>query len=451
MPARESHKKEAPFPKSKNRDQKKDDVHIDIEDRDPVWLKDKGDHFYKRHDYKSAINAYTKSLKNDPEFLKVYLNRATALLKMCNFEGALLDLDDIEKKVKAQSKQELEDPFYGKLMARALIKRAAAHSWLSNFEQARKDFQTVIDEYKGTLTEEELKVIESDIAKIKKREESLVAKVEGDQQYGQGNFDKALEYYEYALTLDPTNEYALGNIGLVYLKRTDYEKSMEYTDKALSHLLFCSNYTKAGNSSNTFGDPVDNQLEIKFLLRRGKCYEMVGNYEKAKKDLDACVRLDRRNKEAATMLKKVQEHINGVLYQENKTEAERLFKEKKWSEALEYFEKCLKITRKASTISNISVFVNKTACLLALGQIELLVNECNNAIRLVKNFKVKECTREEKEKVKNMEVILLLRKGKAFIKMNEIRKAIESYESALDLDPENANIKSDVQKLKASV
>lgn len=178
---------------------------------------------------------------------------------------------------------------------------------------------------------------------------------------------------------------------------------------------------------------------------------MVGNYEKAKKDLDACVRLDRRNKEAATMLKKVQEHINGVLYQENKTEAERLFKEKKWSEALEYFEKCLKITRKASTISNISVFVNKTACLLALGQIELLVNECNNAIRLVKNFKVKECTREEKEKVKNMEVILLLRKGKAFIKMNEIRKAIESYESALDLDPENANIKSDVQKLKASV
>lgn len=70
MPARESHKKEPPFPKSKKLEKKADDVHIDIEDRDPVWLKDKGDHFYKRHDYASAMNAYSKSIKNDPEFLK---------------------------------------------------------------------------------------------------------------------------------------------------------------------------------------------------------------------------------------------------------------------------------------------------------------------------------------------------------------------------------------------
>lgn len=75
------------------------------------------------------------------------------------------------------------------------------------------------------------------------------------------------------------------------------------------------------------------------------------------------------------MLKKVQDHINDVIYVENKTEAERLFKNKQWVEALEYFEKCLKITRKVSTINNISVFVNKTACLLALNQFDLLLRE----------------------------------------------------------------------------
>lgn len=72
MPARESQRKEAPYPKSKKMEKKKpeEDMLINIEDRNPVWLKDKGDHFYKRHDYNSAMNAYTKSIKNDPEFLK---------------------------------------------------------------------------------------------------------------------------------------------------------------------------------------------------------------------------------------------------------------------------------------------------------------------------------------------------------------------------------------------
>jgi len=46
---------------------KKDkDVYIDVTDKDPVWLKDKGDHFFKRFDYNAALNAYTKALKEDP-------------------------------------------------------------------------------------------------------------------------------------------------------------------------------------------------------------------------------------------------------------------------------------------------------------------------------------------------------------------------------------------------
>ena len=82
MPARESHIKEPPYPKSKNLDQKKkNEVYLEADDHDPVWLKDKGDHFFKRSDYSAAINAYTKALKADPEFLSGRLNRATAYIK----------------------------------------------------------------------------------------------------------------------------------------------------------------------------------------------------------------------------------------------------------------------------------------------------------------------------------------------------------------------------------
>ena len=63
LPARESQHKEAPYPKSKKIEKKQDDnAYIDVEDKDPLWLKDKGDHFYRRNDFYSALNAYSKSL-----------------------------------------------------------------------------------------------------------------------------------------------------------------------------------------------------------------------------------------------------------------------------------------------------------------------------------------------------------------------------------------------------
>ena len=83
MPARESQMKEAPFPKSKKIEKKsKEDLYTNIDDKDPLWLKDKGDHYYKRNDYYSAIAAYSKSIENDKDFLISRLNRATTFMRM---------------------------------------------------------------------------------------------------------------------------------------------------------------------------------------------------------------------------------------------------------------------------------------------------------------------------------------------------------------------------------
>ena len=304
MPARESHKKEPPFPKSKKlkKNTPEEDMTFDIEDKDPVWLKDKGDHFHKRHDYNSAMNAYTKSIKNDSEFLMCYLNRATACMKMHNFEGGILDLDDIEMKINEQSEEEKQDPFYPKMMSRVLVKRGAAHAWLSNFDQAEADLQRALKEYKGIYTETEINFIEKDLEKILRRKKSNEIKKEGDILYAQGLFEKALKEYQEALKIDCTNEYALGNIGVIYMKRSDYHKCIEFTNSALSILNNFINETKSFKH--------DNQLEVKLLLRRGKSFQMIEEYENAKKDLDDCIRLDRRNKEAINILKKVQGEIN---------------------------------------------------------------------------------------------------------------------------------------------
>jgi len=99
------------------------------------------------------------------------------------------------------------------------------------------------------------------------------------------------------------------------------------------------------------------------------------------------------------MLKKVQSRYNDILFDQNKLEATRLHQTGEYVKALEYYEKCLKITRKATTLNNIGVFVNKTACLHMLEYHSRCVTECNNALRLVKNYQHKAMNAEEKEKV----------------------------------------------------
>jgi Flp pilus assembly protein TadD len=41
---------------------------------------------------------------------------------------------------------------------------------------------------------------------------------------------ESLEQYFKALELDATNEYALSNVGVIYMKRQDYENCLKFTN-----------------------------------------------------------------------------------------------------------------------------------------------------------------------------------------------------------------------------
>jgi dyslexia susceptibility 1 candidate gene 1 protein len=155
LPARESHFKEPPYPKSKNIEKKPNDVFIDIEDKDPLWLKDKGDHFYKRCDFYSAINAYSKSLENEKDFLMARLNRGTCFLKMRIYQGCIDECDKIEEMIKALPEKERieDDVFYAKIQGRVYLKRGAAYAWLSQYEAAIYDYEKAMN-FKGIYNEE---------------------------------------------------------------------------------------------------------------------------------------------------------------------------------------------------------------------------------------------------------------------------------------------------------
>lgn len=49
-------------------------------------------------------------------------------------------------------------------------------------------------------------------------------------------------------------------------------------------------------------------------MRRGKCYQLLGDYEEAKKDIDSCLFYEPTNGEARGVLKKITEVIESKMF-----------------------------------------------------------------------------------------------------------------------------------------
>lgn len=82
------------------------------------------------------------------------------------------------------------------------------------------------------------------------------------------------------------------------------------------------------------------------------------------------------------------------------------------------YEKCLKVTRKATTLDNIAIYVNKIACLLSMDRLTQVVSECNEAVRLIKNFRNRfEVKGAEAERLKQMDLRVAIRRGNALAKL----------------------------------
>jgi tetratricopeptide (TPR) repeat protein len=94
--------------------------------------------------------------------------------------------------------------------------------------------------------------------------------------------------------------------------------------------------------------------------------------------------LEPKNGEAQGMLKTITARLDDLLFKKYRDEANEFLKVKKFQQAMESYEKCLKVTRKATTLDNIAIYVNKIACLLSMDRLSQVVQECNEAIRLCK-------------------------------------------------------------------
>lgn len=181
------------------------------------------------------------------------------------------------------------------------------------------------------------------------------------------------------------------------------------------------------------------------LLRRAKSHEMRKDWELSKEDLDKILLLEPKNSEAQGLLKTITSKLDEILFSKYKEEANEHLKGKRFQQALDCYDKCLKVTRKATTLDNIAVYVNKIACLLSMDKLAQVVSECNEAVRLIKNFRNRfETKGADGERLKGFELRVSIRRGNALGKLQRTSEAIAEYERALKIDPGNAAIEKDL-------
>lgn len=65
----------------------------DVESKNPLWLKDKGDQFLRERNFLSAVEAYSEAIRLDGRMVAAWANRALCFLRVFDFAGVVRDCD----------------------------------------------------------------------------------------------------------------------------------------------------------------------------------------------------------------------------------------------------------------------------------------------------------------------------------------------------------------------
>jgi len=254
-----------------------------------------------------------------------------------------------------------------------------------------------------------------------KKEDAMKAKTEGNAFYKQKDFDKALEAYNKAATIDPENMAYLSNIAAVHMEMKNYDKCRESCEEAI----------KVGKSARA-----DYSLIAKAYLRIATSYrkekkfdEAIDYYQKANME-NYTKDVERKIKDVELMRKKASAaaYINPELAEEHKAKGNAFFKESKFPEAVGEYEEAIKRNPKEPAVTS-KYHSNLAAALMKLGSHVDAKSHCEKAIDMDPTF-----------------VKAISRLGSCQFFMKEYHKALDTYKKGLALEPDNAECKDGLQR-----
>ena len=449
--ARESLAKEPPYPKSKKYVPEKNYLGQEIDEKNPIWAKQRGDNFYNNKDYRSAINAYNNALDLDPSFHKVLINRGTAFMCLGEFDLALSDFNKAINLINEIDKKERSDAFYDRINVKALSKIYAVYALRQEYQKALDiiNEKLLLKEhaFPFIIPEEKWKKIEKDKFLIESRMKNEILKEKGDKVLKEKKLEDAEKIYKEILDIEPENERVLSNLSMVYLFQGKYDEVIQICSKILGIFQRFKEKIKIKNMNNLF--------EIKVLLRRAKCYEIKNEMFKAQKDIESIEKLSISNPNVLKEVKEIKDKLKIHVVDSYKQSANEHLAKQEFSEALDYYNKAIEVV-KFSNIYNkidlVKILLNRTSCLIKLTQYDNTFIEFERILNILSKQKAIADIQSNiilSEEVKKLEFATLVKRGYVYSINNKIEEAIKDYNRALELKPGDIKIKENLAKLKA--
>ena len=449
--ARESLAKEPPYPKSKKYVPEKNYLGQEIDEKNPIWAKQRGDNFYNNKDYSSAINAYNNALDLDPYFHKVLINRGTCYMCLGQFDQALNDFYRAIDLINSIDKKERSDAFYDRINVKALSKIYAIHALRQEYQ---KSLEIINDKlllkehaFPFIIPEDKWQKIEKDKKLIESRMNNEKLKEEGDNYLRRKNYSEAENIYKKILDIEPNNERVLANLSMIYLFQEKYDEVIEICTKILNIFNKFKERIKIKNMNNLF--------EIKILLRRAKCYEIKNDMEKAQKDIESIEKLSIVNPNILKEVKEIKDKLKIHVVDTYKQKANEYLQKQEFSEALAYYNKAIDVV-KFSNIYNkidlVKILLNRTSCLIKLTQYDNTFIEFERVLNILSKHKAIADIQSNiilSDEVKKLEFTTLAKRAYVYSINNKIEEAIKDYNRALELRPGDIKIKENLAKLKA--
>lgn len=252
--------------------------------------KEAGNVAYKKKDFESAIQHYSKAIELDDEDISFLTNRAAVYLEMGQCEDCINDCDKA-----IERGRELRSDY--KMVARALTRKGTA---LTKMAKCSKDFDPAIETYHKALTEhrnpETLKKL-NDAEKAKKELEQQeyfdpqVADEErekGNQFFKEQKYPDAIKHYNESLKRNPNNPLAYSNRAACYTKLGALPEGLKDAEKCIElDPTFAKGYTRKG--------------AVQFFMKE---------YEKALETYQEGLKHDPKNPELLDGIRRCVEQIN---------------------------------------------------------------------------------------------------------------------------------------------
>ncbi|KAF1334315.1 hypothetical protein FI667_g2172, partial [Globisporangium splendens] len=284
----------------------------DISESDPMWLKAKGDDFYRSKDYQSAVNAYNEAISSasDESDLKIAClsNRAASHLQLANFEDCIADCSKALSFI-----PDTRDPAGStateggssnvvtqhRMKLKLFVRRGTAYCRTGKCTEAKADYGVALsmDNQNSTLQDDFLQLVAM--------EKAQELKESGDRCFRDQQIEQAITHYSDSLRLNPLSIAYLPNRAACYLLQHATRECVADCTQALAllqqdtreqqqsqehhaGLAFCSVWPAPGSARRC-------AWVLKTLVRRGTAYAAMKDWELAEAGYAASVELDPTN------------------------------------------------------------------------------------------------------------------------------------------------------------